>query len=32
MADPEGFSDVYDEIEEKMLSEIEAIAAGGDVQ
>ena len=32
MADPEGYGPVYDAIEEKMLNEIEAIAAGGDVQ
>ena len=32
MADPEGYSEVYDAIEKKMLDEIEAIAAGGDVQ
>ena len=31
MADPEGYGEVYDAIEKKMLDEIEAIAAGGDV-
>jgi hypothetical protein len=30
MADPDGFNEVYDEIEKQMKSEIEEVVAGGE--